>query len=122
MKITRFEELECWQEARKLVRLVYQSTSKASFSKDFGLRDQMQRAAVSVMSNIAEGFGSKTNPEFIRFLDFSIRSCAEVQSHAYVALDLGYVDDLLFKKIFDKAGECSNLCKGLVRYLKEKAF
>jgi four helix bundle protein len=83
VKITRFEDVEAWKEARVLVSKVYESTGKEPFKKDWGLKDQIQRAAVSVRSNIAEGFMSQTNREFIVFLGYSLRSTAEAQSQLY---------------------------------------
>lgn len=120
MKINKFEDLDCWKAARELVKLVYQLTREKPFSTDFGLRDQIQRSAISVMANIAEGFGTFSDAEFIRFLGYAIRSAFEVQSHLYAALDLEYVDSPKFDVVYDKSQDCTNLCKGLVRYLKEK--
>ena len=90
-KISKFEDLECWKEARILVKLVYKATNLHLFSKDFGLKDQVQRAAVSVMSNIAEGFGAYSEQEFIRYLSIALRSCNEVLSQAYIANDINYI-------------------------------
>jgi len=87
MRIDRFEDIEAWQLARELTRKVYALTKKAGFDKDFGLRGQIQNAAGSSMHNIAEGFDSETNPEIIRFLRYAKRSCTEVQSELYVALE-----------------------------------
>jgi four helix bundle protein len=88
MKIIRFEELKCWQEAKVLVRLVHQAIQKSvKLKSDFGLRDQLTRAAVSVMSNIAEGFSRQTNKEFVQFLYISKSSASEIQSLLYVAHD-----------------------------------
>jgi four helix bundle protein len=89
--IKRFEDLHAWQSARELVRMVYEDTGQKEFSRDFGLKDQIRRAAVSVMSNIAEGFGSGSDAEFVRFLGIARRSDSEVQSQSYVALDLKYI-------------------------------
>lgn len=119
MKIERFEDLDCWKKARELVNLVYDATGQGLFSKDFGLRDQIQRASVSVMANISEGFGTRSNQEFARFLDYSIRSCFEVQSHLYAALDRNYIEKKVFDQIYSKVSDCVNLCKGFIRYLKE---
>ena len=87
MKIERFEDIEAWQLARQLTHKVYGLTRKAKFSRDFGLRGQIQDAAGSSMHNIAEGFDSETNPEFVRFLRYAKRSCTEIQSELYVAMD-----------------------------------
>ena len=84
--ITKFEDLIAWQEARKLVSMIYKITSDGLFSKDFGLKDQIQRAAVSSMTNIAEGFDNESTVEFARFLGMARRSSVEVQSLLYVAL------------------------------------
>ena len=91
MKIERFEDIEAWQLARKLTQQVYKLTKKPDFSKDYGLKKQIQDAAGSSMHNIAEGFDSETNPEFIRFLRYAKRSCTEVQSELYVAFDEEYI-------------------------------
>jgi four helix bundle protein len=85
MKITRFEDLECWQEARALTKTAYDYTKRSAFSKDYRLLGQMTGAAISIMNNICEGFDSKSNKEFIRFLTYSRRSCSEVQNCLYVA-------------------------------------
>jgi four helix bundle protein len=94
--IKRFEDIIAWQEARKLVREIYKVTNEGAFARDFGLRDQIQRAAVSVMTNIAEGFDCDSRAEFARFLGFSRRSAVEVQSLLYAALDIGYISKAIF--------------------------
>ncbi len=91
MKIERFEDIEAWQLARELTRKVYRLTKKTRFAKDYGLKRQIQDAAGSSMHNIAEGFDSETNAEFMRFLRYAKRSCTEVQSELYVALDEEYI-------------------------------
>ena len=91
MRIERFEDVEAWQLARELTRKVYFLTKKNKLARDFGLRGQIQDAAGSSMHNIAEGFDAETNPEFIRFLRYAKRSCTEVQSELYVALDQQYI-------------------------------
>ncbi|MBI2175020.1 MAG: four helix bundle protein [Candidatus Omnitrophica bacterium] len=91
MTIKYFEDLEVWKEARQLARRVYQITQDTAFSRDFGLRDQIRRAAVSVMSNIAEGFERGGYQEFTQFLYVARGSCGEVRSQLYVALDQGYI-------------------------------
>ena len=96
MKIERFEDIEAWQLARELTRKVYCLTGKSRFAKDYGLKNQIQDAAGSSMHNIAEGFDSETNAEFIRFLRYAKRSCSEVQSELYVALDEGYISIIIF--------------------------
>ncbi len=94
--IKKFEDIQGWQEARKLVKLVYNLTSDGAFAKDFGLCDQIQRASVSAMTNIAEGFDCDSHAEFARFLGFARRSAVEVQSLLYTALDLGYITEETF--------------------------
>jgi four helix bundle protein len=87
MKIERFEEIKAWQLARELSRKVYALTNKGRFVRDFRLKGQIQGAAGSIMNNIAEGFDSETTAEFLRFLRYAKRSCSEVQSELYIALD-----------------------------------
>lgn len=111
--IKRFEDLHAWQEARKLTAGIYQQTTTGTFSKDYGLRDQIQRAAVSSMSNVAEGFDCESKPEFARFLGIGRRSAAEVQSLLYVALDVGYVTDTEFNKHYRQATKAKALIGGL---------
>ena len=118
MKIERFEDIEAWKEARALVRMVYESTSKAPFKNDWGLREQIQRATISAMSNIAEGFMCQTNREFIDFLGYSLRSAAEVQSQLYAALDLQYLDNDTFNSLMEKCTKVARLLQGFIRYLK----
>ena len=101
--IKRFEEIIAWQEARILTKQMYRLSQKGDFRKDFGLRDQIQRAAVSSMSNIAEGFACDSKREFARFLGFARRSAVEVQSLLYVALDVGYINQGDFNKYFAQA-------------------
>lgn len=91
--IKRFEELQCWQEARKLVRLIYKLTKKREFSKDFALVIQVRKSVISSMANIAEGFHRTSNKEFMKFLDYSRASVAETVSHCYAALDQYYIND-----------------------------
>ena len=119
-KISKFEDLECWKEARILVKLVYKATNLHLFSKDFGLKDQVQRAAVSVMSNIAEGFGAYSEQEFIRYLSIALRSCNEVLSQAYIANDINYITAEEFEYINIHVNKCSALTKGLIKYLKTR--
>lgn len=117
MKITRFEEIEGWQLARELTRKVYSLSAKELFSRDFGLRDQIQRAAASSMHNIAEGFDAGSNPEFIRFLRYAQRSCTEVQSQLYVALDQKYLSHNEFEDVFSLANHTKAKIGGLIKYL-----
>lgn len=113
----KFEELEVWQEARKLVKAIYCSTQEGKFAKDFGLRDQIQRAAVSVMSNIAEGFERGGNKEFAHFLYLAKGSAGEVRSQLYVASDLGYLDQAAFEKLNQSALCVARQLSGFIKYL-----
>jgi four helix bundle protein len=118
MKIERFEDIEAWQEARKLVNLVYQVINKnPEFKKDFRLVNQIQAAAVSSMSNIPEGFSRKSNKEFIQFLYISKSSAAEVQSESYVALDQNYITQEDFNNIYNQAEIVSKKDSGFIKYL-----
>ena len=111
--ITKFEDLIAWQEARTLVKMVYKLTSDGSFSKDFGMRDQIQRASVSTMTNIAEGFDCESTAEFARFLGFARRSAVEVQSLLYAALDVEHIKQDVFKSHYEQAKKCKALIGGL---------
>ncbi len=111
--ITKFEDLIAWQEARNLVKIVYELTSEGSLAKDFGMRDQIQRAAVSVMTNIAEGFDCETTAEFARFLGIARRSAVEVQSLLYAAMDVEYIKQDTFKSHYEQAKKCKALIGGL---------
>jgi four helix bundle protein len=118
MKIDRFEDIEAWQEARRLVQMIYEVIKQdENFRKDFRLVNQIQGAAVSSMSNIAEGFSRQSNREFIQFLYISKGSAAEVQSELYVALDQNYVDQGTFSKIYNQADKVSKLDSGFIKYL-----
>ena len=119
-KIERFEEVKAWQEARSLVTKIYKLTDENSqFNRDFGLKDQIRRAAVSIMSNIAEGFARRTDNDFSRFLYIALGSASEVQSQMYVALDLGYVKKVEFDECYDKAADTAKLVVGFIKYLSD---
>ncbi len=117
MKITKFEEIQAWQLSRQLTKEVYQATKQENFTTDYGLRNQITRAAVSVMSNIAEGFNGGSNPEFIRFLRYAQRSCSEVQSQLYAALDQKYINNTEFQQIYDIANKTGNKIGAFIKYL-----
>ena len=105
-KFERFEDILAWQKAaREVTKKVYEVTNVGPFAKDFGLRDQLQRAAVSIMANIAEGFGRRSNKEFANFLVISHGSAAEAQSHVYIALDPGYMRNEDFDQIYRRLDE-----------------
>ncbi len=120
MKIKRFEEIEAWQLGRELSRQIYSAVGSSKLSKDYGLRDQMCRASVSVMSNIAEGFNGGSNAEFIRFLAYAQRSCSEIQSQLYIALDQAYMPQELFDDIYDLASKTSSKIGAFIKYLKQQ--
>ncbi len=112
-KIEEFEDLIAWQKARVLTREVYRVTRHGAFAKDYGLTGQIQRAAVSVMSNIAEGFERGNPREFHQFLSIAKASCAEVRSQLYVALDAGYLEDTSFQELMRLAKETGRVIGGL---------
>lgn len=117
--ITRFEDILAWQEARKLVKTVYGLTNSGAFAKDFGLRDQIQRASVSSMSNIAEGFDCDSKIEFARFLGIARRSAVEVQSLLYVAIDGGYINEAQLQEHYEQARKTKALIGGFKHSLKK---
>ena len=117
--IKNFEELIAWQKSRELAGYVYELTRKDKFSRDFGLRDQIQRAASSVMHNIAEGFESGSDPEFVRFLKIARRSAGEVQSQLYLALDVDYITENELQKAYMLAREVKKLINGMMTYLRK---
>ncbi len=118
MKITRFEEIESWKEGRELTRNIYSLTKGKNFSRDFGLCDQIQRASVSIMSNIAEGFDGGSHKAFANFLTYSYRSASEVQSLLYVALDSHYIDQTVFQRSSDQVSKIKRLIGGMIKYLR----
>lgn len=118
--IKKFEDIVAWQEARTLVTSIYKITNAGALAKDYGLRDQIQRAAVSAMTNIAEGFDCESKIEFARFLGIARRSAVEVQSLLYVALDVGYISQEIFDAEYQQAEKTKALIGGLKRSLKPK--
>jgi four helix bundle protein len=121
MKISRFEDLDCWQEARQLTKLVYEAIGRSpSWQKDMRLCGQMRDAAGSVMSNIAEGFARRSNKEFVQFLFIAMSSAAEVQSRLYIAVDQKYVSQEIFASIYEQADKTSRIISGLIKYLRTK--
>jgi len=119
-KIERFEDLEVWQLAREMVKQVYCLTSNIAAAKDFGLSGQLQRSAVSVMANIAEGFERKTSKEFLQLLSIAKGSCGEVRSHLYVAMDVGYINEDEFTSTSMLAEKISKSIAGFSKYLKSR--
>ena len=118
MKIEHFTDIESWKEARELVKNIYTITSKVPFAKDYGLKDQIQRASVSIMSNIAEGFDSGSNKMFINFLNYSYRSASEVESLLFVAGDLKYINKEKFDNLTELVIKTKKLIGGFIKYLK----
>ena len=122
MTVKQFEDLEVWQEARRLTQATYRLTKAEKFSKDFALRDQIQRAAVSVMSNIAEGFERGGNREFIQFLYVAKASCGEVRSQIYVALDQDYIGKTGSEESIIAFRRLSGMIGNLINYLRRSGM
>ncbi len=120
MAVSKFEDLIAWQKARELTRAIYQITKTSPFSRDFALVDQIRRAAISVMSNIAEGFDREGPVEFHRFLVIAKASCAEVRSQLYIASDVGYLDDQKFAEVMALTNETGRVLNGLRLSIKRK--
>jgi four helix bundle protein len=121
MKINSFEDLDCWQEARILVRKIYDATREGIFKKDLRLTGQIQAAATPCMANIAEGFIRRSDKEFIQFLYISMSSSAEVRSHLYVALDQQYISQVQFDEIYDQADKTGRMISNLIKYLRNSS-
>ncbi|MBL1274701.1 MAG: four helix bundle protein [Ectothiorhodospiraceae bacterium] len=111
--IERFEDLIAWQKARELTKRIYFASGEGAFSKDWGLKDQVRRASVSVMSNVAEGFDRAGRAEFRQFLVIAKGSCTEVRAQLYVALDVGYISKKQFEALFALAEETGRVINGL---------
>ncbi|MBN1568859.1 MAG: four helix bundle protein [Acidobacteria bacterium] len=118
-KLRRFEEMGMWISARELVQNIYVVSRNPSFYRDYGLRDQIRRASISIASNIAEGFESQSNPIFCRFLSSARGSAAEVRAQLYLALDLGYLSSSDFARIAAQAESISRQITGFMNYLKK---
>jgi four helix bundle protein len=117
-----FEELDVWQEARSITNKIYQITRSSAFSKDYGLTDQIRRAAVSIMSNIAEGFERGGNQEFLQFLYIAKGSCGEVRAQLYVALDQGYINGKDFNELFTSAKRLSIMISNLITHIRKSGL
>ena len=115
--IKTFEDLECWQEARKFVQLIYRLTKKKAFSRDFRLVGQITDSAISSMANIAEGFHRKSNRDFMKFLDYSRASVAETVSHSYVALDQNYINEEEMSSVNEQADLVWKKVNNFITYL-----
>jgi len=120
MKIERFEDIQGWQEARNLTKIIYDFTKKLPFRRDQGLCKQIQEASVSIMANIAEGFDRQSKKEFIKFLYYASGSGSEVQSHLYVALDQEYMSEEDFTRAYNQGRKTKSLINGFITYLKGK--
>ena len=121
MKIERFEDIKAWQEARVLVKIIYDAIkSNKNFTGDYKFREQIHSAAVSAMSNIAEGFSRRSTKEFVQFLFIAKGSVAEVQSQLYISLDQNYINEEEFNELYSKADEVARLISGFVQYLLNK--
>ena len=118
MAIVSFEELQIWQKARALTNRIYRATSQPSFSKDFGLIDQLRRAAVSISSNIAEGHERGGTKEFLQFLSVAKGSSGEVRSQLYVALDQGYMEKAECEQLIDDFRKLAIMINNMMKYLK----
>jgi four helix bundle protein len=119
--IKRFEDLECWQEARKFVKLIYKLTKNDRFRKDFELVGQITDSAISTMSNIAEGFHRNSNKEFMRFLDYSRASVAETLSHSYVALDQEYISESEMAEVKESGEIVWKKVNNFISYLSQSS-
>ena len=118
--VKRFEDLQAWQEARRMTQQIYNLTQEPDFHRDYGLVDQIRRASVSVMNNIVEGFDSGSTAEFVRFLGYARRSGSEVQSCLYVALDQRYLSQTRFQEMYEVAERARSLIAGFIRYLRQR--
>lgn len=116
----RFEDLDVWQRSKELTNLIYRYSTDGSFSRDFGLRDQMRRASVSIMSNIAEGFESQTQTMFIQYLSRAKGSAGEVRAQLYIAHDQGYLTEEDFTSAFSLAEVCSKQLAKFIHYLESQ--
>jgi four helix bundle protein len=121
-KITKFEDIESWKRARRFTNEIYRITGTGSFARDFGLRDQIRRAAVSILSNIAEGFERGGDKEFLQFLSIAKGSCGEARAQLYIALDQDYISATDFNALSNSANEVSQLIAGLMKYLRQSTL
>mgnify|MGYP002779083601 CR=1 FL=1 len=117
--IQKFEDIEAWKSAREVTNLVYEVSSAERFSRDFALVNQIRRASISIVSNIAEGFERSGNKEFLQFLAIAKGSCGEVRAQLYVAFDQEYIDEAKFREIVEKLSETSRLIAGFMKYLQQ---
>jgi four helix bundle protein len=116
-RLERFEDIEAWKMARELTKAIYRITKTGQGARDFGLRDQIRRAAISILSNIAEGFERGGNKEFLHFLSLAKGSCGEVRAQLYIARDQQYISDVQFQELVEQTIKVSRLIAGLMKYL-----
>ena len=121
-RIEKFEDIESWKLAREVAKLIYEISSNGDFARDFALVNQIRRASISILSNIAEGFERGGNKEFLQFLAIAKGSCGEVRAQLYVALDQNYIDEKKFVFITDKLIETNRMISGLMKYLQQSDF
>jgi S23 ribosomal protein. len=121
-KIKKFEDIESWKRARTLAKELYEVTASDTFARDFGLKDQIRRASVSILSNIAEGFERGSDKEFLYFLAVAKGSSGEVRAQLYVALDQAYISSDQFRTLANAAAEVSQLISGFMKYLRESTL
>lgn len=115
----RFEDIQAWQKARKVTVDIYRLCREGEFSKDYDLRSQIRRSSTSIMANIAEGQGRRTDRDFAHFLNISLGSIAETKSHLYLALDLEYISPAAFDDIYEKLDEIGRMVFSLVSHLRD---
>ncbi len=118
----KFEEIAVWQKSRELAKRIYTISNQASFSRDFGLRDQIRRAGISVVSNIAEGFDRSGTGEFVQFLSMAKGSTGEIKAQLYIALDLGYINKDVFQDVFSLVAETGRMLGGFINYLRKSGI
>jgi four helix bundle protein len=121
-KITRFEDIESWRLARIFTNRIYDITGTGKFARDFGLRDQIRRAAISILSNIAEGFERGGDNEFLQFLSIAKGSCGEARAQLYIAVDQAYISTPQFEELSRSANEVSQLVSGRMKYLRQSSL
>lgn len=118
MKFNRFEDIDVWIASRNLVKEIYEITERQLLAKDFGFKDQIRRCAVSIPSNIAEGYERKSNKEFIRYLFIAKGSAGELRTQLYLAKDLNYIDEKIFNELIKKSEDISKSLSGFIKYLQ----
>ncbi len=115
----RFEDIQAWQKARTLVKQIYMASGQGAFARDFDLRSQLRRSATSIMANIAEGQGRRSDRDFANFLNITLGSVAETKSHLYLAFDLAYIDQVFFDNTYENLDEVGRMVFGLVAHLRQ---